>query len=153
MDLILWRHADAEYDAPSDLKRRLTPKGQKQAEKMAQWLSAHLAGRKLHLVASGARRAQETLSALSRDFEIDPGLNPGASPRRYLEASGWPEDEDAVVIIVGHQPEIGRVASLLLAGEAQDWSVKKGAVWWIQRRMRADEAEVTLRTMLTPDML
>ena len=153
MDLILWRHADAEYDAPSDLKRRLTAKGEKQAETMAQWLAPRLAGRKLRLVASGARRAQETLSALSRDFEIEPRLNPGASPRRYLEASGWPEEEDAVEIIVGHQPEIGRVASLLLAGEEQDWSVKKGAIWWIQRRMRADCVECNLRAMMTPDML
>ena len=41
MDLILWRHADAEDgpDAPSDdLKRKLTPRGERQASRMALWL-------------------------------------------------------------------------------------------------------------------
>lgn len=152
-DLILWRHAEAEYDAPSDLKRRLTPKGHKQAEKMAQWLASQLEGRKARLFASGALRAQETMAALSRDFVIDPRLNPGTSPGRYLEVSGWPGHDDGVVVIAGHQPEIGRLAALLLSGSAQDWSVKKGAIWWFQRRVRSDIVECNLRAMLTPDTL
>ena len=41
MDLILWRHAEAEDGFP-DLKRALTPKGRKQAAKMATWLHKHL---------------------------------------------------------------------------------------------------------------
>lgn len=153
MELILWRHAEAEYEAPSDLKRRLTPKGRKQAEKMAKWLSAQLEGKKPCLIASGALRAQETLAALSPDFVIDPRLNPGTSPGRYLEVCNWPRDENALVIIAGHQPEIGRVASLLLAGEEQYWSVKKGAIWWFQRWERGDQIECNLRAMLTPEML
>ncbi len=153
MELILWRHAEAEYDAPTDLKRRLTPKGHKQAEKMARWLTAHLGGKKLRLISSGALRAQETLAALSRDFVIDPRLNPGTQPKHYLEVIGWPDADDSVVIITGHQPEIGRLASLLLAGEEQDWSVKKGAIWWIQRRVRGEAVECNLRAMLTPEML
>jgi phosphohistidine phosphatase len=41
MDLILWRHAEAEDGAP-DLARELTAKGHKQAAEMARWLSHHL---------------------------------------------------------------------------------------------------------------
>src|SRR3954452_13252336 len=41
MDLILWRHAEAEPGEP-DLGRRLTPKGLKQAARMAEWLDARL---------------------------------------------------------------------------------------------------------------
>ena len=37
MDLILWRHCEAEPGEP-DLGRRLTSKGLKQGERMAQWL-------------------------------------------------------------------------------------------------------------------
>src|SRR5436190_21449722 len=37
MDLILWRHADAEPGEP-DIGRRLTAKGLKQAERVAAWL-------------------------------------------------------------------------------------------------------------------
>ena len=43
MELILWRHADAEPGDP-DLARRLTSKGQKQAERMAAWLGPRLSG-------------------------------------------------------------------------------------------------------------
>ena len=41
MDLILWRHAEAEPGEP-DLGRRLTAKGIQQAERMAAWLDGHL---------------------------------------------------------------------------------------------------------------
>ncbi len=34
MDLLLWRHAEAEDGTP-DLKRKLTPRGEKQARQMA----------------------------------------------------------------------------------------------------------------------
>jgi phosphohistidine phosphatase len=44
MDLILWRHADAVDAEPgeSDMDRTLTPKGQKQARRMAEWLTSQL---------------------------------------------------------------------------------------------------------------
>lgn len=153
MDLILWRHAEASYDASTDLARRLTPKGHKQAEKMAQWLKRHLAGQKPRLITSGARRTQETMAAFCPLFEVEPSLNPGTSPERYLEVCGWSDGSDGLVIMAGHQPEIGQVAALLLSGSELDWSVKKGAIWWIQRRGDADEMECTLRVMLTPEML
>ena len=41
MDLILWRHAEAEEGGP-DLERRLTPKGRKQAKRVAAWLLQRL---------------------------------------------------------------------------------------------------------------
>lgn len=37
MDLILWRHAEAE-DGSNDLARTLTRKGQQQTGQMAAWL-------------------------------------------------------------------------------------------------------------------
>jgi len=56
-------------------------------------------------------------------------------------------------VLVGHQPTLGRTASLLLAGEAADWSVRKCAVWWISRRERAGSGETVLRAMMAPDLL
>jgi phosphohistidine phosphatase len=41
MDLILWRHAEAEEGGP-DLERKLTPKGRKQAKRVAAWLLQRL---------------------------------------------------------------------------------------------------------------
>ena len=40
MDLLLWRHAEAE-DGEDDLKRRLTARGEKQARTMAAWIRDH----------------------------------------------------------------------------------------------------------------
>ena len=53
MELILWRHADAEDGAP-DLERRLTPKGRKEAERVAAWLLAHLPAGQALLTTAGA---------------------------------------------------------------------------------------------------
>lgn len=61
-NLILWRHAEAE-DGPDDLARRLTPRGHKQAAKMARWLTARLPER-FRLISSEALRAQETAASL-----------------------------------------------------------------------------------------
>ena len=42
MDLILWRHAEAEDGVGKpDTERELTKRGRKQAERMAEWLRPH----------------------------------------------------------------------------------------------------------------
>lgn len=152
MDLILWRHAEAE-DGFDDLDRKLTAKGLRQAEKMARWLTPQLHGRSVQLIASGARRSQQTLAAFSKDFLVDPRLNPGTSAAAYLNCCGWPSAWNGVVILVGHQPEIGRVASLALTGREVEWTVKKGAIWWLRQRPGPEGPQTTLRVMMTPQML
>jgi len=57
------------------------------------------------------------------------------------------------VIVVGHQPDLGRVAAVLLAGAVAEWSVKKGGLWWLSNRERAGEAQVVVRAVLAPDLL
>ncbi len=52
-------------------------------------------------------------------------LAPDASPAAVLAAAGWPEHKGAV-LVVGHQPTLGLLASMLIAGEPMPWSVKKG---------------------------
>ena len=78
MDLIVWRHAEAEDGVP-DLERRLTAKGRKQAERVAQWLLQRLPARFV-LVASPAVRAQQTAEALGVPIKTDRTLAPGATP-------------------------------------------------------------------------
>ena len=154
MNLILWRHAEAE-DAEPDLERRLTPKGRKQAQAMAKWLHARLPERHLVLV-SPARRTRETADALETDYRIDERLAPDADVAHYLAACDWPSgpgDSRGTVLIVGHQPLIGRLASLLLSGEERDWSVRKGAVWWLSARDRDERRQVVLRAVVAPEMI
>ena len=52
MDLLLWRHAEAEQGMP-DSKRQLTARGEKQAALMARWIKAN-APKRLRIVASPA---------------------------------------------------------------------------------------------------
>jgi phosphohistidine phosphatase len=150
MELILWRHAEAEDGAP-DLERRLTAKGEKQAGKMAAFLHPRLP-HDTRILVSPARRTQQTAQALSKNFTTEPAVAPGASAQAILEAAGWLE-EDGCALIVGHQPALGEVASLLMSGSAEYWSIKKGAVWWFSRRGREDAQETLLRLVIAPDLL
>ncbi len=150
MDLILWRHADAEPGAP-DLGRRLTAKGVKQAERIGAWLDRHLPDTARILV-SPAERAQQTALGLKRKFKTVDDVGTGASVSAVLAAAGWPDGRETVVI-VGHQPTLGQVAAFLLSGEEAPWSIKKGAVWWLSNRERADESAVLLRVVIGPDFV
>ena len=125
MDLILWRHAEA-FDGSPDLARRLTPKGHKQAADMAKWLEQRLPA-KTRILASPAARAQETVKALDRPFEMIASIAPEADPTAILAAADWPTAKGAV-LIVGHQPTLGQAAALLLAGEPMGFSLKKGGM-------------------------
>lgn len=148
MDLILWRHAEAE-DGLDDLARALTPKGQKQARAMAAWLGARLPA-DYRLMVSRARRAQQTAAALSDRQQIDAGIDPGQDATSVLRAAGWPDGEGTVVV-VGHQPTLGEVAAYL-TGSTEGWSVKKGAILWFRQRDRI-HPDVQLYAALSPDLL
>jgi phosphohistidine phosphatase len=150
MDLILWRHADAEDGVP-DLARALTSKGEKQAAHMAAWLRHHLPKDTRTLV-SPAARAQQTARALTHEFETVEDIAPGASYAAVLSAAGWP-DAKGVVLVVGHQPALGIAASVLLSGEASEWAIKKGAIFWLTNRARGEGASVLLRAVLSPELV
>jgi phosphohistidine phosphatase len=150
MDLILWRHADAE-EGERDLERKLTGKGRKQAARVAQWLQQRLPS-KYMVICSPARRARQTADALETRYKISDRLAPGAQVADLVEAAGWPKRE-GVVILVGHQPDIGRAAAALVSGKAADWSVKKGGLWWLENRARGGEAHVVVRAVIAPDLL
>ena len=150
MDLILWRHAEAEPGEP-DLGRRLTSKGIKQAERMALWLDSHLPDT-CRVLVSPADRTQQTALALKRKFRTMAELAPGATVAAVLAAANWPDSREPV-LIVGHQPTIGAVVSFLLSGEEAYWSVRKGAVWWLSNRAREGGAAVVLKVMVPPDFV
>ncbi|MCM5571715.1 histidine phosphatase family protein [Burkholderiaceae bacterium FT117] len=158
MDLILWRHADAgdAVDDPKvDLERRLTDRGRKQADRVARWLLARLPERYL-VLASPAARARETAAALGVKARTEPRIAPGLDVADHLAALNWPEGPEGrtrYVVLVGHQPALGRLASLLLSGAEADWSVKKGAAWWLSTREREGRAQIVLRAVIGPDLV
>ena len=150
MDLILWRHCEAEPGEP-DLGRRLTSKGTKQAERMAEWLERHLPD-SCRILVSPAERAQQTAMALQRKSRTVPELGPGASVTAVLAAANWPDSREPVML-VGHQPTLGMIASFLLSGEEAYWSVRKGAVWWLSNRVRDNGSAIVLKVVIGPDFL
>ena len=150
MDLILWRHAEAEPGEP-DLGRRLTAKGLKQAERMGAWLEHHLPD-SARILVSPADRAQQTALGLKRKFKTVDEMAPGASVAAVLAAADWPDSREPVVV-VGHQPTLGAVASFLLSGEEAYWAVRKGAVWWLSNRDRSGPSAVVLRVVIAPDFV
>ena len=153
MDLILWRHAEADetLEGVEDLQRALTKKGERQAERMAGWLKRQLAASTRVLV-SPAKRTQQTASALERKFKTDALLAPGGSVEDLLHAARWP-DSRGPVLVVGHQPTLGVAAAYLLSGATAPWALRKGGVLWLRGREREGELQVVLHAALTPDMV
>ena len=94
MELILWRHAEAEAGEP-DEGRVLTPKGHKQAWKVADWLDRNLPG-SCRILVSPAKRTIQTAEALGRKFKIHPDLAPEATPEQILAAAHWPVSRESV---------------------------------------------------------
>ena len=150
MELILWRHAEAEDGVP-DGERALTKKGRKQAAAVGGWLKTHLP-RRPRIIVSPATRAQQTASTLELPFVTTREIGVGATAGEVLQAAGWP-DAGGTVVVVGHQPTLGRVAAVLLGGAEADWSIKKGAVWWFTRRVRDGDGQVVLRAVIGPDLV
>ena len=150
MDLLLWRHAEAE-DGEDDLKRRLTARGEKQAHAMAVWIRAHQP-KDMRVVVSPAMRAQQTAEALKLPFETNRKIGPEACVSELIAAAAWP-DASGAVLIVGHQPSLGRMASLLLAGNEAEWTIKKGALWWLSNRVRRGETQTVLRAVIPAELL
>jgi len=153
MDLILWRHAEAEEATVSipDMKRRLTPLGEKQAHSIAHWLRERQPKR-LRILVSPSERTQQTAHALALPFEIEPKIGPGADVAALSAAIGWP-DLQVSTLIVGHQPTLGRFAARLLFGQDDNLSIKKSGLWWFSRRMRDGEMRTTLRCVIGPDLV
>lgn len=150
MDLILWRHAEA-VDGTPDLARKLTPKGERQAKETAAWLRARLP-KQIRILVSPAKRALQTAQALTDQFEVVEEIAPGASPAAVLAAAGWPDTKTSVMV-VGHQPTLGMVAAMLIAGEPMPWSIRKGGVWWLSHRIRGEAPQTVVRAVIAPDFL
>jgi phosphohistidine phosphatase len=150
MELILWRHAEAEDGVP-DMKRRLSPRGQKQAARVAEWLLQRLPA-KFSVIASPAERTRQTAQALGVTFKTSDAIAPGAPVDAVLRAVDWPERERAVVV-VGHQPTLGLVAAFLVSGAPEEWALKKGGLWWLTSRVRNGGVQVVVRAVVSPDLL
>lgn len=153
MDLILWRHAEAHEaaDGQDDLDRALTARGERQARRMADWLNRLLPA-SARVLASPARRTQQTAQALDRKFKTVADLAPDAGVAALLGAARWPDAREPVLVI-GHQPTLGQAAAALLGGTEAPWALRKGAVIWLRQREREGGPQVLLHAAMAPELL
>ncbi len=152
MDLVIWRHAEAQDVSlhQDDLQRALTPRGEKQAARMAQWLELHLP-ESASILSSPALRCKQTVAPLGRKVKLCDELAPGEAPGRLLEAADWPDSRQAV-LVVGHQPALGQVVAQLLGMTNGDCPIRKGAVWWLRTRERDGHQQTVVVAVQSPEL-
>ena len=160
MNLILWRHAEAEEwpvgatqtsQTDQDMERRLTQRGEKQAARMAVWLDRQLP-EGARIMVSPARRCEQTALALGRKYKVRTELAPNAGPARLLELVQWPHAKWPMVVI-GHQPMLGQTIAQLVGLQEAECAVKKGALWWLRHRERDNYTQTVVVTVQSPEVL
>lgn len=158
MDLILWRHAEAEdwleggtQVGQSDFDRSLTQRGEKQAARMAIWLDRQLP-EGTRILVSPARRCEQTALALGRRYKVRVELAPDAGSAQLLELVQWPHAKSPILVI-GHQPTLGQTIAQLLGLQEAECAVKKGALWWLRNRDRDGQSQTVVVTVQSPEVL
>jgi len=113
MRLVIVRHAEAAPGSPDEL-RTLTPRGHEQARELGRRLREEV-GEPDAVLTSPLLRARQTAQGLGLGVpEPDERLAPGATADDVREAvAGCGE----TVVVVGHQPDCGKVAAALGGGE------------------------------------
>jgi phosphohistidine phosphatase len=151
MDLIFWRHAEAEDEGEElpDIDRPLTAKGEKQAKRVGAWLDRNLPDG-TRILCSPALRCQQTALALGRKFALREELAPGAHAAALLQAAQWPHARHPVMI-VGHQPVLGEALGQLLHVPSGGCAVRKGAVWWVRTRERDGHEQTLVWAVQSPE--
>lgn len=130
--------------------RALSPKGLKQAARMAAWLERKVP-EQTRVVCSPALRADQTAMALGRKYKVRDEVGPHGDVDSLLELVKW-QTANGSWLIVGHQPNLGStIARLLDMGDAA-CNVKKGAVWWLRTRLNEGVLQTQIVAVLSPEM-
>ncbi len=159
MQLVLIRHARAEERAliKRDRTRALTADGRRRMRKAARGLHTLVPGLS-QIATSPLTRARQTAAIVASacdDIEVTllPALAPRAPPRAVL---AWlrAQSENATLALVGHEPDLGRLAGWLLSGRADGFvQFKQGAAALIEFAGAPAAGKGTLAWLLTAAQL
>jgi phosphohistidine phosphatase len=156
--VIFWRHAEAE-DAPGsaqgsadDLSRSLTRQGRRDAAQVAAWIKSQLP-KPWTVLSSPALRARQTAQHLT-DYPVEEvRLRPDNTLDDLLGiVSEYPREQGGLVL-VGHQPTLGRAALHWLTGCDQQFSLRKNGLIWAVERSRDVGVQRSLRACISADLL
>jgi phosphohistidine phosphatase len=162
MKLLLVRHGKAEdrslftFSAKKDALRALTESGRRDMRKATKGLRKIAPD--IDLVATSPLvRARQTAEIVADIFGAPAPLeqsllSPGSDPAALLD---WLERQSAdVVALVGHEPDLGQFACLLLSGKtASSLTFKKGACALIEFVAKPIPGRGTLSWLLQPGQL
>lgn len=163
MQAYLLRHAEAESGHP-DHQRRLTSRGRADIRRLGEFLRDNDGFTANTLWTSPLVRAGETADVLSEtlgwhpDRSVVEGLTPDDSPER-ITARLEELDAGQNPLLIGHEPHLGELASLLLTGAWEPYlvTVKKATLLRIDRIDSQwggrPHFRWTLRWMITPKLL
>ena len=161
MDCVFLRHGIAverdEWEG-SDADRPLTERGAKRVAQAATGLS-RLHVQPTHVLSSPLIRAIETAKIVHSSLRVRSAIQivdellPDAPPNRFLSILHNLPPESCVVCI-GHEPQLGMVASVLLSGRATaSFPLKKAGACLIELSVPAKPGRGVLRWWLTPSQL
>jgi phosphohistidine phosphatase len=147
--LWLLRHGEAEpHDAREDAARRLTPRGERQAQVAGAALAA--LGVELTAAYTSPRvRALDTAKLACEALGLEPSVDDALSGEWYADdarALMDGHDADARVLVVGHEPDFSQVVHDLTGGRID---LKKGGV----AAVRLDGTRAELFDLLRPKEL
>jgi phosphohistidine phosphatase len=161
MDCILLRHGIAvERDewTGADGNRPLTVRGKQRVCEVAAGLN-RLKIKPTHVWSSPLIRAIETAKIVHRSLQVHSAMNivdellPDASPNRLLSILHDMPPESCL-LCVGHEPNLGMVASVLLTGKSsQAFPFKKACACLIELAIPPKPGRGILRWWLTPGQL
>ncbi len=144
------QHAEAKPEE-EDPSRPLSKKGEEEAVKVARFLGKFV--RVSKILHSGKLRALQTAKILAEELLPEevreaPGLTPLDDPLPWVEKLKGTEED---LMLVGHMPHLGKLASLLLSGEEEKVKLgfKPGTVACLER----EGEKWVLKWMLPPEIL
>jgi phosphohistidine phosphatase len=159
MKVLLIRHARAEERRllQRDRTRALTVDGRRRMRRAVRGLKS-VEPRLTGLATSPLVRARETAALVgagypAAEIEVLPALAPGGARRAALT---WLQARpaDACLALVGHEPDLGRLAGWLLTGQPREFvRFKKGAVALIEFAATPRAGHGTLAWLLTAGQL
>ena len=163
MDLYILRHAIAEERSPSlpggDSQRRLTPEGARKMRRIAKGMKALDLEFDL-ILSSPYLRARETAEIVAKTFrcarklDLTPALAPDGNPKELMTELLKERRGCKRVLLVGHEPYLSSLISLLLSGHTDiSVTLKKGGLCCLTLGSLHYGRCAKLEWLLTPNQL
>ncbi len=154
MNLYLVQHAEAK-PKEEDAQRSLTERGVADAEKVASFAAQHNLVKVSKILHSGKTRAAQTAEIFADHFHPPEGVASTEGLEPLADVSIWEKKLAGYsdnLMLVGHQPHMGKLAALLLSGDTER-TVVNFRMGGIVSLRRDEQNRWAIDWMLIPEML